>query len=103
MKIGRQRHQPRVVDRTANGKVVQALKVIPAQAEHVMKGVVEVTSDPSAADTGGHRLCLLAEVSLNQCEQWQVLRATFWTFPEEVGTEGGPEAFVDRRTSLEEV
>src|SRR5437762_10018679 len=44
-----------VVDRTANGKVVQALEAIPAQAEQVMKGVVEVTSDPSAADTGGLR------------------------------------------------
>jgi hypothetical protein len=55
MGIGRQRHQPRVVYRTANGKVVQALKAISAQAEQVMKGVVEVTSDPSAADTGGLR------------------------------------------------
>src|SRR5271157_3299952 len=139
--IGRQRHQPWVVDRTANGKVVQALKALPAQAEQVMKGVVEVTSDPSAADTGGlrfkvqhlpqqagfpkqfsippctcgtdafgkfgnhaeakgagagnllmaaHHLCLLAEVSLDQFEQRQVLRAALWTFPQEVGTERGP-------------
>ena len=50
-----------------------------------------------------HQPCLLAEVSLDQFEQWQVLRAALWTFPEEVATERGPESLVDRQASLEEV
>src|ERR1035437_1122394 len=41
-----------------------------------------------------------AEVSLHKCEQWQVLRAALRMFPEEFGTEGGPQAFMDRGTSL---
>ena len=119
-----------------------------------MKGVVEVTSDPSTADTGGlrfqvqhlpqqagfpkqfsiprctcctnafgkfsnhtkaevaggsdllmatHQLCLPSKVSFDQFEQWQVLRAAFWMFPQEISTQGGPEVLADRRISLEEV
>ena len=37
-----------------------------------------------------HDLCRLAEVPLDQCEEWQVLRATLWTCPEEAGTKGEP-------------
>jgi hypothetical protein len=50
-----------------------------------------------------HHLCLLAEVSLREFVQWQVLGAALRTFPEEVGVERGPKALVNRWASLEEV
>ena len=53
-----------------------------------------------------HHLCLLAEVSLDQFEQWQVLRAALWTFPQEdrhgarPSGAGEPSDFARRGTGL---
>src|SRR5438132_11166184 len=48
--------QPRVLDRRADGEVIQVLKAVAGQAEQVVKGVVEVAADAGRANPRCFRL-----------------------------------------------
>ena len=72
--------------------------------------IAKIGNHPEAEGPGGgnfliaaHPLCPLTKVSLNQLEKWQVLRAASRRFPEEVGSQRGPEVPVDGRTPFEDV
>lgn len=51
MRVGRRGAQPQVLDRTADGEVVETLPIVPGQTERAVQHIIEVAANARAANT----------------------------------------------------
>jgi len=63
MMVARSSHQAAVLDRPPHREVVEGLKLIALDAEQIVEGIVEITSDSRVTDGGRLRLQDLTEQS----------------------------------------